>query len=76
MKPLLLDRLELISLTDTRQPKRMCDWLSARGWVYEPPSRRGDVPKVSRAYCEARMSGAKPSERRTGPQLDFMLHPQ
>lgn len=70
-----LDRADLVSLTGMNQPKRMCDWLIARGWVFEMPARRGDIPKVAHAYHDARMSGQKPAPRRTGPQLDFMLNP-
>lgn len=76
MPDLTLDRAELVNLTGMKQPKRMCEWLTARGWVFEPPARRGDVPKVDRAYYLARMSGQKPAPRRTGPRLDFMLQPQ
>lgn len=59
--PLLLTRPELEQLTGTIQAKRMCDWLLARGWVFERPARRGDIPKVDRAYYSAMMSGQRPS---------------
>jgi hypothetical protein len=52
-----LTREQLEQLTGTVQPKRMCDWLDARHWVFELPARRGDIPKVARAYHDARMSG-------------------
>ncbi len=70
-----LDRAELVNLTGMKQPKRMAEWLTGRGWVFEPPARRGDIPKVDRAYYLARMSGQQAAPRRTGPRLDFMLQP-
>lgn len=73
---LTLTKEELQDLTGLKQPKRMTEWLRDRGWVFEPSSRRGDVPKVDRAYYLARMSGQRQAPRRTGPQLDFMLNPQ
>lgn len=61
----LLSRQELTALTGTKQARRMCDWLGARGWVFEPPARRGDIPKVLRAYRDARLSGLhRPGARR------------
>ena len=45
---LLLTRDDLVALTGTKQPARMTAWLTARAWVFEPPSRRGEVPKVDR----------------------------
>ena len=70
----LLSREELEALTGTIQPKRMCAWLTARGWVHEPPARWGDTPKVSRAYYDARMTGRPlaDQQRRVGPRLDFL----
>lgn len=70
-----LTRDDLVALTGYEQPKRMCAWLRTRGWVYEAPARRGDVPKVARAYHDARMSGTLVAGglRRDGPHLDFML---
>lgn len=73
--PLCLTREELKVLTSTVQPKRMCAWLTDRGWIFENPSRRGDIPKVDRAYYLARMSGQRPITKRAGPRLDFMLRP-
>lgn len=74
--PLLLTREELELLTGTKQPKRMGQWLAARGWHHEQPARRGDVPKVDRAYYAARMSGQQPQpQQRTRLRLDFMLNP-
>ncbi len=55
----LLSREELLVLTGTMQPKRMCQWLEMRGWAFEPPARRGDTPKVLRAYHDARLSGVR-----------------
>jgi hypothetical protein len=60
----LMSRDELGALTGTLQPKRMCAWLESRGWVYEPPARRGDIPKVLRAYRDARLSGIQPGHKR------------
>jgi hypothetical protein len=53
---LLLTRDELQALTGTKQAKRMCDWLTVHGWVFVPPTRRAEAPKVSRAYSEARLA--------------------
>src|SRR6188474_831198 len=72
---LLLTRDELQALTGTKQAKRMCDWLTIHGWVFVPPTRRAETPKVSRAYSEARLSGQRPQEpakRRVGPSVDWM----
>jgi hypothetical protein len=71
-----LTRDDLVALTGYQQPRRMCAWLRARGWVYEAPARRGDVPKVARAYHDARMSGATAFDHgyREGPRMDFMLN--
>lgn len=73
MSTALLDREALVALTGTKQPKRMCAWLESRGWVFEPPARRGDIPKVDRDYYSARMSGQRPEPKRRGPRLDFLL---
>lgn len=67
--PLLLTADELKALTGTRQAKRMAAWLISRGWVFEPPARRGDIPKVDRAYYLARMSDQIGTPRREGPRL-------
>lgn len=79
MADALLDAEDLQRLTGTKQPKRQCAWLEANGWVYLPPARRGDIPKVSRAYHDARLSGRAPeqpkTERRAGPRLDWMMQP-
>jgi hypothetical protein len=74
LPPLLLTREELEALTDLKQPKRMHAWLQARGWVFEPAGRPGDIPKVSRAYSEARLSGRplQHQPRRAAPRLDFL----
>ena len=70
---LVLTRAELRELTGLSQAKRITRWLESRGWVFEPPARRGDIPKVDRSYYLARMS-ARPakSDRLTGPRLSFM----
>lgn len=73
---LLLTPAELQALTGTKQPKRQADWLKARGWVFEAPNRRGECPKVGRAYAEARMAGLQVSPdqpRRVAPSADWML---
>lgn len=76
MSTLTLTRDELNSLTGFGQPKRMIGWLQARGWIFEAPARRGDIPKVDRAYYLARMSGqSAPGKRRVGPTVDWMLRP-
>ena len=67
---------ELRDLTGTKQAKRQADWLKARGWQFEPPARRGECPKVGRAYAEARMAGLQvtPDQpRRVAPSADWML---
>ena len=76
MTSMLLTRDELAQLTGTKQPKRMALWLHARHWVYEPPAKRGDVPKVDRGYYQARMTGNAAGGRRPGPRLDWMLNRQ
>lgn len=73
---LTLARDELEKLCDTKQPKRMHAWLVDRGWIFEPSSKRGGIPKVDRAYYLARMSGQQPGTRRAGPRLGFMLQPR
>ncbi len=72
--PLLLTAEELRALTGTQQAKRMAAWLVARGWVFEAPGRRGEVPKVDRSYYLAKMSGqsAPGASERVKPRLDFM----
>jgi hypothetical protein len=73
LSTLTLTAAELQELTGAKRPKRIASWLDDRGWVYEPPARRGDVPKVDRTYYLARMSGQAPGPKRIGPRLDFML---
>ena len=72
----VLTPAELEDLTGYKQPAKQCAWLSSRAWPFEPPSRRGERPKVDRTYYHARMSGEKAAPRRIGPKLDFMLAPQ
>lgn len=77
---LYLTREQLTVLTATKQPKRMCAWLTANGWVHLPPARRGDIPKVLRSYHDDRLSGRTPSAqqgqpRRARPNFDWMLNP-
>lgn len=69
-----LSHEQLCSLTGYSQPARQCAWLKSRGWVFEPPAKRGDGPKVAIAYHDARMSGAAPAPNaRRRPNLDWML---
>lgn len=68
-----LDREALQGLTGYRQPARMIAWLTARSWVFEPPARRGDIPKVSLDYHRERMAGRVASAPRSvRPQFDWM----
>ena len=71
---LLLTPAELEALTGYAQPARQSQWLKGRGWVFEPPRRRGESPKVSRAYFEARMAGQapKPEAQRQAPRFAWM----
>jgi hypothetical protein len=71
-----LTRDQLAALTGTVQPKRMVAWLEARHWVFEPPARRGDIPKVAIAYHAARMSGQPATGKaRARPNTDWMTTP-
>ena len=70
---LLLTAQDLRELTGFSKPSKMTSWLENRAWVFEPPLKRGEVPKVSRAYFLARMSGQAPGPRRARPNLDWML---
>lgn len=72
MSPLLLSRTELEALTGRRQVAAMVEWLHRHNWVYEAPDGRGDIPKVSRAYFDAKMAGTPlPGARRAAPRVDF-----
>lgn len=73
---LLLSASELRELTGFRKPSKMVDWLTQRAWVFEPPCKRGDIPKVDRAYFHARMSGQASGPRRGRPNLDWMTSPR
>jgi len=69
---LILTREQLTALTGVCRPTAMVRWLEARGWMYEPAARRGDIPKVSREYFNDRMSGRPTNTtRRAAPRLDF-----
>lgn len=70
---LLLTRQELRELTGFSMPSKMTAWLESRAWVFEPPCKSGEVPKVDRTYYLARMSGQTPAPRRSGPKLDWMF---
>jgi hypothetical protein len=72
---LLLTLEELQTLTGYRTRPKMIEWLIRRHWVFEPPGRKGDIPKVARAYFEACMSGQEPTERRIRPNLDWLTKP-
>lgn len=74
MSLLILSPSELASLTGYAQPARQAQWLASRAWVFEPPRRRGESPKVSRAYFDARMAGKTPAPEaeRQGPRFAWM----
>lgn len=67
---LLLTKEELSALTGTKQAKRMHAWLEARGWVFEPGWRRGDIPRVDRSYYLDRMAGRITTLRRVEPRFE------
>lgn len=71
---LILTPAEVQSLTGYAQPVRQAAWLKDRGWIFEPPRRRGESPKVSRAYFEARMAGKAPEAhaQRQAPRFAWM----
>lgn len=71
----MLNLEELQALTGYRTRSKIVDWLTRRHWVFEPPDRKGDIPKVARAYFDARMSGQIPTERRIRPNLDWLTKP-
>jgi Domain of unknown function (DUF4224) len=73
---LLLSATELHELTGFCKPYKMIEWLVQRGWVFEPPLKRGDIPKVDRTYFHARMSGQAPGPRRVRPNLEWMTSHQ
>ena len=69
---LLLTRAELEDLTGRRQAAAMVEWLHRHNWVFEAPDRRGDIPKVARAFFNAKMTGTPlPGARRAEPRVDF-----
>ncbi len=73
---LLLTPTELEALTGYRQAARQVAWLQARCWVFELPARRGDHPKVARAYHDARMSGqAVAGKARARANTSWMTQP-
>ena len=73
---LLLTPAELRELTGFQKPSKMVAWLTQRNWIFEPPLKRGDVPKVDRHYFHARMSGQIAGTRRNGPNLEWMTSPR
>jgi hypothetical protein len=75
MSDTYLTRDELTTLTGTKQPKRMAAWLEARHWVFEPPERRSEIPRVARAYHDAKMSGEQPGRTRRRGDYSFMTEP-
>lgn len=70
---LTLEPDELFDLTGYRQAKRQTDWLDSRGWIYEAPEKRGERPKVDRAYYLARMSGTPHAASRSAPRAEPKL---
>jgi Domain of unknown function (DUF4224) len=56
LEPLFLSRAELIALTGYKQSPRMVMWLTKRNWIFESPSRAGQVPRVARHFFLMRMS--------------------
>ncbi len=76
MPDLTLTPAELRALTGYMRPAHQAEWLRANGWAHLPPTRRGDIPKVSRAYAEAKLSGQAAPQQRTGPNLAWMTEPR
>ena len=74
MPDLILTPAEVQSLTGYAQPVRQAAWLKDRGWIFEAPRRRGESPKVSRAYFEARMAGkaTEAQAQRQAPRFAWM----
>lgn len=72
MTQITLTHAELTAITGLKQKARMAKWLGDRGWVFEPPRRRGELPVVDRAYYLGRMSGAITTERKSRLRLDRM----
>lgn len=70
--PIALTYEELVELTGLRQRKRMTRWLEDRGWVFEPPRKRGETPIVSREYVVRRLSGQLEGPRRQRLRTDRM----
>lgn len=69
---IILTREELQMLTGLKRSSSMKSWLEHRGWLFEPPNKSSDFPKVARQYFDYRMSGTPlPGQRRSGPNLDF-----
>ena len=52
---LFLSRPDLVELTGSKRVGLMIGWLKSRGWVFEQPSKRGQIPCVSRHYFYQRM---------------------
>lgn len=76
MADLHLTAEQLRELTGYVRPSRQCAWLTSRGWVFEPPARRGDRPKVALAYHDARMSGQPVAGKpRARPTTSWMTQP-
>lgn len=55
---LLLSHPDLVALTGCKRVGSMIGWLNERGWVFEQPNKRGQVPCVSRLYFLQRMGVA------------------
>lgn len=70
---ILLSRSELTDLTGAFRSSAMVHWLERRNWIFEPPAKSGDYPKVARAYFLSRMTGASVTgQRREMPRLSFL----
>lgn len=60
MRPLLLSRDEIESLTGYKRPAQQCEWLRTRGWVFEQDANRR--PIVGRNHADARLGFASAPE--------------
>jgi Domain of unknown function (DUF4224) len=75
---LLLTRAELVALTGYKQAPRMVMWLTKRNWIFESPSRAGQVPRVARHYFLIRLSllsnRDESARHQQAPDLSFFQH--
>ena len=66
----MLSRDEIEILTGLKRPTAQARWLHAHNWIFET-DRKG-WPNVSRAFFDARMTGAPlPSAARVGPNRNI-----